>query len=64
MTSRAVGGPTGAAPSGSGRPAGMPEVLGEALSGERWAEKTETARKLWLLIAGVCGVDPGDPDER
>lgn len=43
---------------------GMREVLGVALSGEQWADQTEAADRLWILIAGVCGVDPGDPDDR
>ncbi len=37
---------------------GMREVLGVALSGTRSPDQDETAQKLWVLIAGVMGVDP------
>lgn len=37
---------------------GMREVLGVALSGERHADQEKTAAKLWILIAGICGVHP------
>jgi hypothetical protein len=38
---------------------GMREVLGVALSGEQWPDQEVTAAKLWMLVAGVAGVDPG-----
>ena len=38
---------------------GMREVLGVALSGEQWPDQEVTAAKLWVLVAGVAGVDPG-----
>ena len=38
---------------------GMREVLGVALSGEQWPDQEVTAAKLWTLVAGVAGVDPG-----
>lgn len=41
---------------------GMREVLGVALSGEQWADQERTAEKLWVLIAGVMGVDPYPTD--
>jgi AcrR family transcriptional regulator len=37
---------------------GMREVLGVALSADRTPDQDETAQKLWVLIAGVMGVDP------
>lgn len=37
---------------------GMREVLGVALSGDRSPEQDVTAERLWVLIAGVMGVDP------
>jgi AcrR family transcriptional regulator len=36
---------------------GLREVLGVALSGDR-ADQAETARKVWVLVAGIAGVDP------
>jgi AcrR family transcriptional regulator len=36
---------------------GLREVLGVALSGDR-ADQAETARKAWVLVAGIAGVDP------
>ena len=38
---------------------GMREVLGVALAGECWPDQEVTAAKLWTLVAGVAGVDPG-----
>jgi len=38
---------------------GMREVLGVALSGEQWPDQEVTAAKLWVLVAGVAGVEPG-----
>ena len=38
---------------------GMREVLGVALAGEQWPDQEVTAAKLWTLVAGVAGVDPG-----
>lgn len=37
---------------------GLREGLGVALSGERHADQDETARRLWVLVAGIIGVDP------
>lgn len=38
---------------------GLREGLGVALSGEQWADQEETARQLWVLVAGIIGVDAG-----
>lgn len=38
---------------------GLREGLGVALSGDRWADQQETARRLWVLVAGIIGVEPG-----